>query len=78
MRFRDLKIADTFDFISPNIGYNSFFKTCLKISARKYVVKVTTRINHKRCIEETHEYKIGSIDCEVYHVNEEKEDEQSK
>lgn len=70
-RFRDLKIGDTFDFISPETGYNSFFKTCTKISARKYSRVVDVRISGRRKIKEVHEYQVGSIDCGVYHVNEE-------
>lgn len=69
-RFRELKIGDTFDFISPEIGYNSFFKTCTKISARKYRTEGDVRLSPKRCIKEVHEYTVGSIDCQVYHVNE--------
>jgi len=56
MKFRDLKIGDTFDFISPNKLANSFFERCKKISPRRY------RANKKK-------YQVGSVHAEVYHVN---------
>jgi len=64
MKFRDLKIGDTFDFISTNQSLNSFLSRCKKISPRKYRANKT---NHQ----------VGSVHVEVYHVNvnEEKEDE---
>ena len=62
MKFRDLQIGDTFDFISPNVGYNSFFERCTKISTRKYR-------------GDKFEYEVGSINVEVYHVNESRQNE---
>ena len=59
--FKDLNIGDSFDFISPNIGYNSFFHTCTKLSPRKYTWEIE---------EETFDSQVGSINVEVYHVNE--------
>lgn len=59
MKFRDLKIGDTFDFINPNnyMGGNSFYKTCERISARCY--RDSSGVI----------YKVGSINTPVYHVN---------
>lgn len=59
MKFRDLKTGDTFNFINPNSTTNSFYKECKKISERMYVDTDWNR------------YKIGSIDCRVYNVNNE-------
>ncbi len=59
MRFRDLKIGDTFDFVDDSKpGYNSFFKKCVKISDRKYRDS------------DGQEYIIGSQNAKVFHVNE--------
>ncbi len=62
MKFRDLKIGDTFDFIGPDRAMNSFYRRCRKISARRYRDDVGVL-----------EYKVGSINCDVYHVNEPEE-----
>jgi hypothetical protein len=68
MKFRDLAIGQTFDFISPNRMLNSFYSTCEKTSARKYRWK-----NPLKCSLSPQEYletRVGSIDAEVYHVGE--------
>jgi hypothetical protein len=58
MKFKELKIGQEFDFVNDSLpGYNSFFDTCRKISARKYI-SVGTGI----------EYQVGSISALVYHV----------
>lgn len=57
MRFKDLSIGGTFDFVSPDTTYNSFFKVCKKVSSRKYIDT------------DDMEYTIGSYNAEVYHVN---------
>jgi hypothetical protein len=57
MKFRDLKIGQSFDFISPNIGYNSFFHRCKKLTMRKY-----------QDISNNQILRVGSINAEVYHV----------
>jgi hypothetical protein len=55
MKFRDLQICQSFDFIS---GKNdSFFDTCIRISTRKYV-SIQTGLTHK----------VGTINCTVYHA----------
>jgi hypothetical protein len=56
MKFRDLSIGKTFDFISPKVGYNSFYRTVIKTSARGYMD------------ESGNKYKVGSLNAEVYHV----------
>jgi hypothetical protein len=56
--FKQVKIGQTFDFISPGFG-NSFFDECVKISTRKYRSLVTNL-----------EFRIGSLNAEVYHVGE--------
>lgn len=56
-RFKELAVGDSFDWISPNAGMNSFYRKCRKISARRYrddSYKVHT---------------VGSANAEVYHVN---------
>lgn len=56
MRFRDLNINDTFDFIGPDRMLNSFYLRCVKVGSRKY--------ND----ENNGSHRVGSIDCEVFHV----------
>jgi len=69
MKFRELAIGDTFDFVSPNSMLNSFYNTCEKIGARSYRWK-----NPVRCSLSPEEYLSSrcSINCIVYHVNENK------
>ena len=56
-RFRDLRIGDSFDFIDySRVGYNSFFLTCTKTTARTYTDE--TGVKHR----------IGSINAMVFHV----------
>jgi hypothetical protein len=55
MKFRDLQICQSFDFISGD--RDSFFDTCIRISARKYV-SINTGLTHK----------VGTINCAVYHA----------
>jgi hypothetical protein len=56
MQFKDLKVGQRFDFVSPN-GHNSFYKLCTKISARKY--QDEDGVNHT----------VGTIKCNVYNVS---------
>jgi hypothetical protein len=56
--FRQVKIGQTFDFISPGFS-NSFFDECVKTSTRKY-----------RSLATNLEYRVGSINADVYHVGE--------
>ena len=56
--FEELSIGDKFDFVSPNIGYNSFFKTCQKTSNYHYVD------------EDGVKYRVGIKTAYVYHVKE--------
>jgi len=66
MRFKDLKIGQSFDFINPNaIGQNSFFHRCVKVSARKYKT-VSGEAMHGFAA-----YTVGSINAEVFNVGEE-------
>lgn len=66
MKFKNLKIGDTFDFVDPDkIGFNSFFDTCQKISTRKYK-SLTTDIEHR----------VGSINAIVYHFPRERQKEE--
>lgn len=55
MKFRDLNIGDTFDFIKPGRLHNSFTKRCTKISARKYR-------------DNMHTHTVGTVNVEVYNV----------
>lgn len=60
-QFKDLSIGDTFDFISPNIGYNSFFDRCKKTGSRSYVA-LEGKLKDMTL-------KVGSIKADVYHVS---------
>lgn len=56
LKFNQLPIGATFDFISPNVGFNSFFERCEKISAKKY-----------KSLESGQEYVVGSVLANTYH-----------
>lgn len=59
MRFRDLLIGDTFDWIDDaNRMHNSFFARCVKTSPRKY----------EACADRSLHYTVGSINAKVFHV----------
>jgi len=57
MKFRDLKIGDSFDFLGPESMYHSFYLRCTKTSQRKYRD------------ENGENYTVGSINADVFHVN---------
>lgn len=57
MRFRDLSIGQSFDWINPaKPGYNSFFLRCVKVSIRCYTDS------------EGYRHEVGSLNAAVYHV----------
>ena len=59
-KFRDLSIGDRFDWISDsNIGGNSFFRSCQKVSSRCYQD------------DAGYKYEVGSINAIIGHVLEE-------
>jgi hypothetical protein len=66
MKFRNLNIGDTFDFVHPNPDasptniYNSFFARCTKVSKRCY-----TFAGQKNAVLKA---QVGTINCNVYHV----------
>ena len=55
MKFREMLVGDTFDFIGGE--YPSFFERCIKVSKRCYV-GTTKGLN----------YHVGSINATVYHI----------
>lgn len=57
MKFKELKMNDTFDFISPNNQINSFYDRCRKDGPRTYT-----------SIDSGLQYRIGSINAKIYHV----------
>ena len=58
MKFKELNIGDTFDFIDDaNPGWNSFFDRCKKISPRKYISTDKPRT-----------YIIGSVSAAIFHA----------
>ena len=57
MKFRDLTIGQSFDFISDNRSLNSFYDRCIKTSARQY-----------QSLESATVYTIGSINAAIYHA----------
>lgn len=59
MKFRELKIGQSFDFIAPDRP-NSFFLRCTRISARKYKD------------ERGEVHMVGTINARVYHVTRER------
>lgn len=56
MRFCQLKVGQTFDFIKPDSVMNSFFLRCEKINERQYKDENGTVWN------------VGTIRCRVYNV----------
>jgi len=61
--FKELKTYDQFDFVNDEKpSFNSFFKQCYKVSARRYADENNVL------------YTIGSINCEVFHVNQNNKD----
>jgi hypothetical protein len=60
MRFRDLSIGDSFDFISGNPLMDSFYGRCTKTSARTY--------EWPSLCGKVYRVKVGSINALVYHV----------
>lgn len=61
MKFRELEVGDTFDWIGPNRQFNSFFDRCVKVSARGYMVAGEDS-------NERSAMRVGTIDAEVFHV----------
>ena len=54
--FRDVALNEGFDFIDPD-NRNTFFYRCYKTGPRTYRSYSTNR-----------EYRVGSINCRVFHV----------
>ena len=62
MKFRDLLIGDTFDFVDDaHLTWNSFYDRCVKVSKRNYESIDKSPVAYKG------KYQVGSINCEVYH-----------
>lgn len=59
MRFLDLNVGDTFDFVSPDRTLNSFYERCVKLTARTY-----TEVEGEGLVI----HRVGSINAKVYHV----------
>lgn len=70
MKFRNLAIGDTFDFIPPT-GQASFYHTCTKVSTRKYKWPLGEWVKTPTGKHITFGFStVGTINVEVYHVNE--------
>lgn len=59
MKFRELMVGDTFDFIEDGSIYNSFYLRCTKTSIRTYTYDDKLG---------TYDATVGSINVEVHHV----------
>lgn len=59
MKFRELNVGDTFDWIKPNSMFNSFYLRCRKTSTRSYTDEKGTL------------HKVGTVNASVYHVERE-------
>jgi hypothetical protein len=67
MKFRDLEIGTTFDFVDDvHPSWNSFYPRCTKVSARGY----TWLQRHPGETEPDRMMRsnVGTIDVDVYHV----------
>lgn len=60
MKFRDLGVGQSFDFIGPDPTLNSFYARCVKLSTRTYAALPSDG--------DVPPMEVGSINCEVYHV----------
>ncbi len=59
-KFRELAIGQTFDWVNPDrVGYNSYFKRCIKTGARSY-----------EDVSNGDKMRVGSINAAVFHVDE--------
>lgn len=70
LRFRDLAIGQTFDFVDDSRpGYNSFFGRVRKITSRSYVLASfdTTAYSPNR-YRSSDVMRVGSINARVFHV----------
>jgi hypothetical protein len=61
VRFRDLQVGDTFDFINDaEPGFNSFFARCTKLSERTYTYQANGQLVRNQ---------VGSIYAPVFHID---------
>jgi len=60
IKFNELLIGDTFDFIADDGSASSFYDRCQKVSKRCYVVLEGTLKGNR--------LEAGSIHCHVYHA----------
>jgi len=69
-RFRDVAIGQEFDFVGGE--YPSFFRRCVKTSARTYqTTEDTPHLNAKGAtIMKPMRCAVGSVNAHVYHVGE--------
>jgi hypothetical protein len=58
--FKELAIGDTFDWAKPDSRANSFFRPCMKVSARRYRTIDGGPIEY---------LTVGSVRAEVSNVN---------
>ncbi len=56
-QFKDLTLGQTFDFVSENRMYNSFYLRCTKVGMFSYRD------------ERGAKYRVGSVTAAVFHVN---------
>lgn len=59
MTFKELRIGQTFDFVSPDRLYNLFHDRCVKISARRY-----------RSLNSGLLFTVGTVKCRVFNAGE--------
>ena len=66
MKFRDLSIGQTFDWIDDaNPSHNHFFHRCRKISARKYET-----VEPGGAMGKLMDCRVGTTSAKVFHVDE--------
>ena len=63
MRFKDLSIGDTFDFIGPVASFNLFYLRCVKTGQRSYADEHGGR------------HVVGSTSAKVYHAEDAPQEE---
>ena len=69
MKFRDLNVGDTFDFIDDkHMMLTSFYKRCVKTGPRTYGTVHDEPQDRLDRVVGLSPYRVGSVSAEVFHV----------
>jgi hypothetical protein len=75
MKFKDLQVGETFDFVSPKPELNSFTDRCVKMGKRQYGSLKQNKAKPVQMFgyDIYAVYNIGTTNAEVYNVGENRE-----